>query len=470
LTWLNRQNDKEIEPSTCRQRVQNCLNQIHSCSDLNAFRCVFEDALERAEEIDQKITQGTAGKLAGMVTAIKDNIVMVNSVSTAGSRILQNYSSPYEATVVTRMLNEDAVIIGKTNMDEFGMGSSTENSAYGPVKNSVHPDYIPGGSSGGSAVAVAADMADTALGSDTGGSVRQPAALTGVVGLRPTYGTVSRYGLIAFASSLDQIGCLSKNVPDAAILLQVIAGYDDRDSTSASLPVPDYSSELERDVKGLRIGIPDEYFGEGLDDEVHQMVQKAIDRFKEEGASVQRVKLPHTDYGIATYYLLCTAEASSNLARYDGVRYGLRKGGKDGLREMYEKTRSEGFGDEVKRRIMLGTYVLSAGYYDAYYRKAQKVRTLIRSDYEKAFSKCDVIAGPATPTTAFKLGEKINDPMSMYLSDIYTVSGPLAGVPAISIPVGKDAKGLPIGIQLTGKAFQESELLGTAHWLEKAVN
>lgn len=469
MTNLNPKQKTVKSELSCKDKAENYLKRIHADSDLNAFKCTFENALERAEIVDQKIEEGKAGLLAGMIVAVKDNIVMKDSVSTAGSRILQYYKSPYEATVISRMLSEDAVIIGKTNMDEFGMGSSTENSAYGPVKNYVNPEYIPGGSSGGSAVAVAAGMTDTALGSDTGGSVRQPAALTGVVGLRPTYGTVSRYGLIAFASSLDQIGCLSKNVSDTALLLQVIAGYDEKDCTSASVPVPDYSSELGKDIKGLRIGIPNEFFGEGLDDEVNQAVQKAIDTLKRGGASVHSIHLSHTAHGIATYYLICTAEASSNLARYDGVRYGLRKAGKAGLREMYERTRSEGFGDEVKRRIMLGTYVLSAGYYDAYYRKAQKVRTLIRSDYESAFSKCDVIVGPTTPTTAFKIGEKINDPMSMYLSDVYTVSGPLAGVPAISIPVGSDSKGLPIGLQLTGKHFQEAALLGTAHWLEKSA-
>jgi len=455
----------------CRSLVEESLKKISGESVLNAFLSVHKDrALERADIVDQKIKQGRAGRLAGMILAVKDNLVMRHGATTCGSKILSGFNSPYDATVIRRLESEDAIIVGKTNMDEFGMGSSSENSAFGPVRNPVNRDLIPGGSSGGSAAAVAAGLVMNALGTDTGGSVRQPAALTGVVGLRPTYGRVSRYGLVAFASSLDQVGCLSPCVADSAMLLQVIAGKDEKDMTSADEPVPDYQAALGMDVKGLRIGLPGEYFGEGLEEDVAEAIENAVDIFRDGGAEIRSVSLPHTDYGIATYYLICTAEASSNLARFDGVRYGLRMGADGGLDSMYEQTRSLGFGDEVKRRIMLGTYVLSAGYYDAYYRKAQKVRTMIRRDYENAFRECDFIVGPTSPTTAFRIGEKVNDPMSMYLSDVYTVTGPLAGIPAISLPAGKDGSGLPIGLQITGSAFGEEKLLGTACWLETMLS
>ncbi|MCJ7813301.1 Asp-tRNA(Asn)/Glu-tRNA(Gln) amidotransferase subunit GatA, partial [bacterium] len=411
-----------------------------------------------------------AGRLAGMIMAVKDIIAMKGSRTTCGSKILEHFISSYDATVIEKMRAEDAIIIGKTNMDEFGMGSSSENSAFNSVKNPYDLQRTPGGSSGGSAVAVSAGLSMSALGTDTGGSVRQPAALTGVVGLRPTYGRISRYGLIAFASSLDQIGIFSQTVADCGEILQVIAGRDDRDSTSSNQPVPDYSSFLNKGVEGLQVGMPKEFFNEGLDHEIKTEVEKITDMMKEEGAVIREVSLPHTDYGIATYYLICTAEASSNLARYDGVQYGFRESRASDLESMYTFTRSEGLGDEVKRRIMLGTYVLSAGYYDAYYLKAQKVRTIIRKDYDRVFQNCDVIIGPTTPTTAFKLGEKCNDPLKMYLSDIYTVTGPLAWIPAISVPIGKDSNGLPIGFQITAKPFDEGQCLRVAHWIEYKLN
>ena len=454
----------------CIDLTEQFLKKINKHNDLNAFISLLRDrARKKAEEVDRKITQGRAGRLAGMIMAIKDIIAMKGVRTTCGSNILRNFVSPYDATVIQRLEAEDAIFIGKTNMDEFGMGSSNENSAFGTVRNPYDKERTPGGSSGGSATAVAAGLAMTALGSDTGGSVRQPAAFTGVIGLRPTYGRVSRYGLVAFASSLDQIGCFSNTAADCGEILQVIAGKDDRDPTSSDSPVPDYASFLGKDVKGLKIGLPEEYFGKGLDDEVRAEIEKAVERFEKSGAIIKKVSFPHTNYSIASYYIIATAEASSNLARYDGVKYGLRAKDVTDLLSMYTKTRSEGFGDEVKRRIMLGTYVLSAGYYDAYYLKAQKVRTLIKKDYDEAFKICDVILGPTTPTTAFKLGEKLNDPLSMYLSDIYTVSAPLAGLPAISVPIGKDSRGLPIGLQITGKPFSEGELLGITNWIEKEL-
>jgi len=454
---------------SCISLTEKFLKQIDEGAELNAFISVLGDrALEKAWEVDRKVAEGRAGRLAGLVVAIKDNLTMKDTRTTCGSKILENFISPYDATVVERLEAEDAILIGKTNMDEFGMGSSNEYSAFGPVLNPHDQDRTPGGSSGGSAVAVAAGMALAALGTDTGGSIRQPAALTGVVGLRPTYGRVSRYGLVAFASSLDQIGCLSNTVADCGDVLQVIAGRDPKDSTSSNEPVPDHNSFLGRDIQGLRVGLPEEYFGEGLDDEIRSAVESVVEAMRRSGAVLKKISLPIVDYGIATYYLLCTAEASSNLARYDGIRYGVRDEETSDLLSMYIKTRSRGFGKEVKRRIVLGTYVLSAGYCEAYYRKAQRVRTLIRRGFEKAFEICDVFIGPTTPTTAFGLGEKVDDPLSMYLSDVYTVSAPLAGLPAISIPVGRDSKGLPIGLQITGKPFCEGELLGVAHWVEKA--
>jgi len=446
------------------------LDEIASKKDLNAFISVFsEGAVERAKFVQKKIENGTAGKLAGMVVAIKDNLNLKGQTTTCGSHILENFVSPYSATAVRKLLDEDAIIVGKTNMDEFAMGSSNETSYFGPVRNPHDPERIPGGSSGGSATAVAANLAMAALGSDTGGSIRQPAALCGVVGLKPTYGRVSRFGLVAFASSLDQIGPISKSVRDSALLLNVISGYDSSDSTSVNRAVPDLTDGLEKGTGGLRIGYPKEYFGEGLDPTVRKTVEESLRLLEKEGAVVEEMSLPHTEYAVATYYILATAEASSNLARYDGARYGYRSKTIKNLEEMYTKSRSEGFGDEVKRRIMLGTYVLSAGYYEAYYRRAQKVRTLIKQDFEKAFEKYDVIVTPTSPTTAFKLGEKMDDPLQMYLSDIYTISANLAGIPGLSLPCGKDEEGLPIGVQILGKTFDEAMVLRVGQALEAAI-
>ena len=389
--------------------------------------------------------------------------------TTAGSKILGNYVPPYDCTAVARMEAAGAVILGKMNCDEFAMGSSTENSAWRPVHNPRDLSRVPGGSSGGSAAAVAADMAVVTLGSDTGGSIRQPASFCGVVGLMPTYGRVSRYGLIAFASSLDHIGPLSKTVKDAAIVLRTIAGRDPMDSTSADLPVPDYVAELEKPVRGLKIGVAREYFGEGLDAEVRAAVEGAIQKLAELGCEIVSVSLPHTRYAIPTYYIVATAEASSNLARYDGVRYGYRANGARTLSEMYRRSRDQGFGTEVKRRIMLGTYALSAGYYDAYYLKAQKVRTLLAQDFEEAFNKVDAIVTPTSPTAAFKLGEKVDDPLAMYLADIYTVTADLAGIPGISIPCGETKEKLPIGLQILGKHFDEGTVLRVAHAYEQST-
>ena len=448
--------------------MEEYLQCIEDKKHLNAFRVVYpEEALQRARQIDKKFTAGTAGELAGMILAIKDVICIKGKIVTCGSRILENFESPYDATVIQRLTAADAIMIGQTNMDEFAMGSSTENCAYGVVHNPNDEDRVPGGSSGGSAVAVAAGMATTALGSDTGGSIRQPAAFCGVVGLKPTYGRVSRYGLVAFASSFDQIGPFGRTVSDVARVLHIIAGHDPCDSTSVQVPVPDYVQRLTGDVKGLRIGLPKEYYTDALDDEIRDAIIKKVDTLRQHGAIVKEVSLPHTEYTIATYYILTTAEASSNLARYDGARYGRRaKAGKDVI-DMYTKSRSEAFGDEVKRRIMLGTYVLSAGYYDAYYRKGQKVRRLIKEDFDKAFQEVDCLITPTSPTTAFKIGEKVDDPLTMYLSDIYTVSANLAGIPGISIPCGKDHQGLPIGLQILGKQFDEVTILGVADFLER---
>jgi aspartyl-tRNA(Asn)/glutamyl-tRNA(Gln) amidotransferase subunit A len=389
--------------------------------------------------------------------------------STAGSKILHNYKPPYTATAVERLLAAGAVFVGKTNLDEFAMGSSTENSAYGVVKNPWDTTAVPGGSSGGSAVAVATGMAMAALGSDTGGSIRQPASFCGVVGLKPTYGRVSRYGLIAFGSSLDQIGPFGNSVEDVAQVLNVIAGRDSRDSTSSNVETDDYVTGLEGDVRGLRVGVPREYYGEGLDPEVRDAIKDAIKKFEEAGAEIVDVSLPHTEYAIPVYYLIATAEASSNLARYDGVRYGFRAEEAPALKEMYSRTRDQGFGVEVKRRIMLGTYALSAGYYDAYYGKAQQVRSLLERDFRKAFELCDVIATPTSPTPAFALGAKTDNPLEMYLSDIYTITLNLAGMPGLSMPCGLSSRGLPIGIQLMGRHFREAELLRAAHNLERAI-
>jgi aspartyl-tRNA(Asn)/glutamyl-tRNA(Gln) amidotransferase subunit A len=454
--------------TSCEKVTEYYLQQIRNSSRLNAFLSVFdESALEKARLIDQKMSLGTSGRLAGMIIAVKDNIMTCFSRTTCASKILENFSSPYEATVIRRLESEDAIIIGKTNMDEFGMGSSTENSAFGPVRNPHDESCVAGGSSGGSAAAVAAGCSMAALGSDTGGSVRQPAAHCGVIGLRPTYGRISRFGLVAFASSLDQIGILSGHTDDCARIFEVIAGYDANDSTSSMEQVPDFSSVPDGNLKGLRIGLPGEYFQEGLQPEIRSVILNMAEQLAQDGAEIRELSLPMTEYGIAAYYLICTAEASSNLARFDGVRYGIREKPQTDLNSMFCATRSRGFGSEVKRRIMLGSYVLSAGYYDAYYLKAQKVRTLIHEDFKKAFRNIDVIIGPTTPTTAFKIGEKIKNPMEMYLSDFYTVMSPLAGIPCISVPVGADDRNMPIGMQITAPAFREDSLFRISHWIEK---
>ena len=440
---------------------------------LNAFNLVASDhALARAAEIDRRRAAGeTLGPLAGVPIALKDNLCVRDMRTTASSKILEHYLPPYSATVVDRLEAAGAVIIGKTNCDEFAMGSSTENSAFGPVHNPWALDRTPGGSSGGSAVAVAARCAPIALGSDTGGSIRQPASFCGVFGLKPTYGRVSRYGLLAFASSLDQIGPFTTTVADAALTLQVTAGADPNDSTSSSTPVPDYAGGLTGDVRGLRIGVPRAFVTEGVDPAVRQAFDAALQTLQSLGATLVDIELPHARYAIPVYYLVCTAEASSNLARYDGVRYGYRAPAsrEQGLREMYSRSRDEGFGAEVKRRIVLGTYVLSAGYYDAFYLKALQVRTLMRRDYDAAFERVDVVALPTSPTPPFKLGEKTDDPLQMYLDDIFTVSANLVGLPGISIPCGF-AGNLPIGFQLLGRPFDEATILRAADAFERTTD
>ena len=436
--------------------------------DVHAYLTLAEDrAFAQAKRIDAAVAKGDPlPPLAGVPVAIKDVMVIRGVRSTAGSKVLENFVSPYDCTAVTRLEAAGAIVLGKTNCDEFAMGSSNENSAYGPVHNPRDKTRVPGGSSGGSAAAVAAGTAVASLGSDTGGSIRQPASFCGVVGLMPTYGRVSRYGLIAFASSLDHIGPFTKTVKDAAVLLRVIAGRDPMDSTSADVPVPDYELEICKPVRGLKLGVPTEYFGEGLDPELRIVVEAAIQRLQEAGAELVPISLPHTAYAIPTYYVIATAEASANLARYDGVRYGYRSANTRTLSDMYRKTRDEGFGAEVKRRIMLGTYALSSGYYDAYYLKAQKVRTLIARDFQNAFGKVDAILTPTAPTPAFKLGEKSDDPLAMYLADIYTVTADLAGIPGISVPCGETKSGLPIGLQILGRHFDEGKILRVAHVVE----
>jgi len=432
---------------------------------------VKESALAQAEALDRKLKGWRKTQaMTGMPVALKDNICTDGVTTTCSSRMLRNFVPPYDATVVAKLRRQEYILLGKTNLDEFAMGSSTENSAFGPSRNPWNLQCVPGGSSGGSAAAVAADECVAALGSDTGGSIRQPAAFCGVVGLKPTYGRVSRYGLVAFASSLDQIGPITKDVSDAAFLLGVIAGHDPMDSTSADVPVPDYMRSLKKkDLRKLKVGVPQEFFGEGLDPEVEQAVRAAIDELKNLGAEVKDIQLPRTDAAVAVYYVLATAEASSNLARYDGVKFGLRAKETKDLLDLYMKTRQEGFGPEVKRRIMLGTYALSSGYYDAYYAKAQAVRTLICQDFEAAFNEVDLIVTPVTPTPAFKLGEKSEDPLQMYLSDIFTISVNLAGLPAIAVPCGFSRANLPIGLQLIGRAFEEETLLRAAHAYEQAT-
>ncbi|MBA2620368.1 MAG: Asp-tRNA(Asn)/Glu-tRNA(Gln) amidotransferase subunit GatA, partial [Acidobacteria bacterium] len=444
---------------TLRSEIEKTLNNAEKLNgELNSFLTIERAyALRRAEEIEKSSAENQP--LRGVAIAVKDNICTSFSQTSCGSRILGNYRPQYNATAVERLLDAGAVVVGKTNMDEFAMGSSNENSAFGAVKNPWDLSCVPGGSSGGSAVAVASGVVRASLGSETGGSVRQPASFCGIVGLKPTYGRISRFGLVAFASSLDQIGIFGQTAKDAAEVLGVISGRDKNDATTAHVAVPDYVSELDTDIKGKKIGVPRALFGEGLDDEVRDAVEKSIENYRTLGAEIVDVELPNSKYAIAVYYILATAEASSNLARFDGVRYGFRAEDARSLREMYEKTRSIGFGAEVKRRIMLGTYVLSSGYYEAYYAKAQKVRSLLKRDFSNAFEKCDAILTPTAPTVAFKIGEKSDDPLAMYLSDIYTASANLAGIPGISVPCGISREGLPIGLQLLGKNWSENVLL-----------
>ncbi len=449
------------------ERVEEMLAKIEAGKHLNAFIQVYaDDARQRAAEIDARRDAGEKlGRLAGLFIALKDNMCMAGKRVTCASRILDNFISPYDATVVRKIQDADGIIIGKTNLDEFAMGSSTENSAHGPARHPMNPDYVAGGSSGGSAIAVAAGMTDIALGSDTGGSIRQPAALCGVVGLKPGYGRVSRYGLVAYASSLDQIGPFGKTVSDAALMLEVISGGDSNDATSAHVPVPAFSGYLDTTEK-MKFGMPAEFFGDGLDDEIRAAIEALARRLEDAGHTVTKVKLPLTEFAISTYYIIATAEASSNLGRYDGVRYGHRTENAENLESMYVNTRSEGFGPAVKRRIMLGTYVLSSGYYDAYYRKAQQVRNLIKQEYDQAMEAVDVLLTPTTPGPAFRLGERLSDPLKMYLSDIYTVTANLAGIGAISIPLAKTENGFPIGVQLLASSFKEIRLLQAAQAVE----
>jgi aspartyl-tRNA(Asn)/glutamyl-tRNA(Gln) amidotransferase subunit A len=446
------------------QRIDAVEERVHSY-----IRLMKEEALASAAKADKDFKSGNIKSLTGIPIALKDIVCTKGITTTCGSHILHNFVPPYNATVVEKLAAAGAVFVGKANMDEFAMGSSTETSYFGPTRNPWDLERIPGGSSGGSAAAVAADECIASIGSDTGGSIRQPAALCGIVGLKPTYGRVSRFGLIAFASSLDQIGPFTKDVEDCAIMMNVLAGYDPKESTSVATEVPDYRQFVGRDIKGWKVGIPKEYFVEGIDSEVDSAIKKAIATIEKCGAKIVGISLPHTQYCLAVYYIIAPAEASSNLARYDGVKYGFRASGGD-LLDMYKKTRMQGFGAEVKRRIMIGTYALSAGYYDAYYKKASQVRALIKQDFEKAFKKCDVILTPTTPTPAFKIGEKTDNPWQMYLSDIFTISTNLAGIPGISVPCGFTAGGLPVGVQFLAGHFEEGKLIQIASAYEKNAN
>ncbi len=459
----------ESGSNTAGHLVESCFQQIDARNaEINAYLSLSrERALEQAARVDDLAAKGDPlPVLAGVPVGIKDVLTIEGQQATAGSKILAGYHAPYTATSVQKLEAAGAITLGKLNCDEFAMGSSNENSAYGPVRNPRALDRVPGGSSGGSAAAVAANMAVATLGTDTGGSIRQPASFCGVVGVLPTYGRVSRYGLIAFASSLDRVGPFTANVRDAATVLGVIAGYDPMDATSSPLPVPDYTADIDKGVAGLKLGVPAEYFAEGLDGEVRDAVEKTIDQLRAAGATIKPISLPHTRYAIPTYYLIATAEASANLARFDGVRYGFRAKDSNTLSAMYRRSRDLGFGAEVKRRIMLGTYALSAGYYDAYYKKAQQVRRLLAEDYLKAFAEVDAILTPTAPTPAFKLGEKADDPLSMYLADIYTVTASLAGICGLSVPCGQSSEGLPIGLQILGKHFDEAMILRVAQTVE----
>ncbi len=468
----------ELRAALGERRVSSVeLTQLHLGriralnASLNAFITVDEEvSLAQARAADARLARGAAGPLTGIPIAHKDIFCTQRLRTTCGSRMLEHYTSPYDAHVIERLDAAGAVLLGKTNMDEFAMGSSNETSHFGPVRNPWDRSRVPGGSSGGSAAAVAARMAPAATGTDTGGSIRQPAALTGVCGLKPTYGVVSRYGMVAFASSLDQGGPLARSAADLALLLNAMAGHDARDSTSLARPTEDYARSLALPLKGLRIGLPREYFGEGVEPGVRACVRAALDWYERQGARTVPLELPHTALAVPVYYVLAPAEASSNLSRFDGVRYGHRAKDFTDLADMYCRTRAEGFGAEVQRRILVGTYVLSHGYYDAYYLKAQKVRRLIARDFAAAFAQCDLVMGPTTPTTAFALGAKVDDPVQMYLNDIFTIPAPLAGLPALSIPCGFDDKGLPVGLQLMGNYFAEAQLLGAAHQYQRATD
>jgi aspartyl-tRNA(Asn)/glutamyl-tRNA(Gln) amidotransferase subunit A len=460
-------NKKEISPVELTQSI---LDRIQDKDEkLNTYITVLsEKALESAKKAEEEISRGNyLGPLHGIPLGLKDIFITKNITTTCGSKMLENFIPPYDATVTQKLLDSGAVILGKNNMDEFAMGSSTETSYFGPTANPWDLQRVPGGSSGGSASATAASLCLGSVGTDTGGSIRQPAALCGVVGMKPTYGRVSRFGMIAFASSLDQAGPITKTVEDAALILNTISGPDPKDSTCVNIPVPDYTLRLKGDIKGLKIGIPKEYFIDGMDKEVEDASRKAISAMEGLGAEIIEISLPHTEYAVLTYYIIAPSEASTNLARYDGVKYGYRTEGAESLRDMYFKTRAEGFGDEVKRRIMLGTYALSSGYYDAYYLKAQRVRTLIKNDFEEAFKKVDAIMAPTTPEVAFKIGEKTEDPIKMYLSDVLTVPCNIAGLPGISVPCGFSTNGLPIGIQVLGKPFDEETVLRVAYAYEQ---
>jgi len=453
--------------------VQQTLARVDQTeSHIQAFLGIDrEGALKAAVDVDRRRASGESlGRLAGIPIAIKDNLCVRGWQTTCASRMLADFSPPYDAHVIERLRAEDAILIGRTNLDEFAMGSSCENSAFQKTHNPWQLDAVPGGSSGGSAAAVGAGMVPLALGSDTGGSIRQPASFCGIVGMKPTYGRISRYGLIAFASSLDQIGPFARNVPDAALLLEVLSGHDRRDSTSVNVPVPDWTKRLDQPWKSLKIGIVPEHFGAGVDEEVAQTVMRAVDLFRMLGATVNEVSLPHAKYGVAAYYIIAPSEASSNLARYDGIHYGHRAAEFSNLVDLYETSRAEGFGDEVKRRIMIGTYALSSGYYDAYYLKALKVRRLIANDFQQAFENVDVILTPTSPTPAYPLGAQVSDPLKMYMDDMYTVPANLAGIPGISVPCGFSSSGLPIGLQLLGPAFEEDRLLKTAYMYEQATD
>lgn len=451
-----------------RELTKSCLNRIKDVdTKINSFILVTEDeALQQADAADKQIATGTTDPLCGIPFSMKDLLCTKGVTTTCGSKILENFVPPYDATVVEKLKNQGAVILGKVAMDEFAMGSTSENCVFGVPENPWKSGYVAGGSSGGSASSVAAMECLGSLGSDTGGSVRQPASLCGVVGMKPTYGRVSRYGLVAFASSLDQVGPLTRDVTDSAMMMNGISGYDKRDSTSVKQELPDFTASLTEGMQGMKIGVPREYFGEGLDDEVASVVENGIQIFKDAGAEIVEVSLPHTEYCVAVYYLIASAEASSNLARYDGVVYGYRAQDAESLLDMYRETRSTGFGDEVKRRILIGTYALSSGYYDAYYKKASQVRTLILNDFQKAYKSCDLLVSPVTPTPAWKRGAHTDDPLALYLSDILTLSANLAGIPGISVPGGFSGDGLPIGIQLQGPHFREDTLLKAAYNLE----